>query len=776
VEIYQDLPNENSYGGALVSRDFVAAQSSLKAFSSVAGFVYDDSGDQNLTGAGDPLRVTIVRVTANLLSVLQVKPSEGRDFLPSEDREGGPAVALLSHRLWQSRFNRDARVIGRSISLGGKAYTVVGVLPAHFVFPDSADEPDVYIPAGFTANTSLATTDLSIDFVQAIARLRKDVTLQQAQAELNVFAENRVKGYAPLFVEWAKGRQLRAQPLQLYLTGDQRTPLLILLACVAAVLLIACANVANLQLARTVAREHEVALRGALGAGRMRVIRQLLVESLTLATAAAALGLLIAAAVTWMIRRGGMPGELSSVSNSIALLQAPFGKLSAAVQINGWVLAFTAGLALITTILFGLTPAIGASRIDLRTALKGSRQISSGRQQRRLRSVLLMAEVGLAVLLLSGAGLLVRSFVNLLRNDSGFDARQALTAQLQRDRSESPETATGFVHQLLPRLQALPGVQAAAIASGLPLGDCPRPRRLKFGDGPPLPYLEQPRACSISVSPQYFHAAGTLVLQGRPFNEGDGKDTAPVAIVNQAFARQFFNGDALGRQFGALVGNNRFGQKTIVGIVQNVRYDGLTEPFQPAIYLPFDQTPQTERVPSLRTILLRTNVPPGSLASDVRKVVSDIDPGQPLFDVETMERRIDRSVAQPRLIMMLIATFAVLALVLAGVGIYGVFTYWVSQRRQEMGIRLALGSSRPGLLRLIFMQAMRVIFAGGVAGMAGAWFLNRMLASMLVGVKVHDPLSLFISCALMTLVALLGTGLPAMGAARTNPASVLHSE
>ena len=267
------------------------------------------------------------------------------------------------------------------------------------------------------------------------------------------------------------------------------------------------------------------------------------------------------------------------------------------------------------------------------------------------------------------------------------------------------------------------------------------------------------------------------MLRGRTFSEGDHAGTAAVAIVNQEFARQFFNGDALGRQFGAIVGNNQFGQMTIVGIVQNVRYDGLTGPFKPAIYLPIDQTPQSERVSTLRTILLRTTVTPGSLAFDLRKVVSNIDPGQPLFDVETMERRIDRSVAQQRLIMLLITAFAVLAaLVLAGVGIYGVFTYWVNQRRQEMGIRLALGSSRPGLLRLIVLQAMQVILAGSIVGIAGAWFLNRILARMLVGVKVHDPVSLLVAWALMTLVAMLGTSLPAMGAARTNPTSVLHSE
>jgi predicted permease len=780
MEISMAWPKNNDYGQPLVSPDFVAAQSSLKSFSSIAGYVFSVfhgySGDQNLTGTGNPLRVKVVGITVNLLPILHVTPAEGRNFLSSEDREGGPAVALLSHRLWESEFNSNSSIIGGSITLGEKAWTVVGVLPAHFIFPDPAIEPDVYIPAGLGASTSLATTEISFDAVQAIGQLRDGASIQQAQAELRLFAENRVKGYAPLFAGWAEGRQMLVEPLHRYLTGDARGPLLILLACVGAVLLIACANVANLQLARTVAREHEVALRGALGAGRLRLIRQFLVESLTLAVMAAVLGLGVAEAATWLIRQGGMPGEFSSGSYTAELLQAPFGKLSAAVQVNGWVLAFTAGLTLLTTVLFGLAPAIGASRTNLQTALQGSaRRTSSGRQQRRLRSVLLMAEIGLAVVLLSGAGLLIRSFVNVLRNDSGFDPRQCLTAQIQRNRAEAPEKLSSFVQQLLPRLQALPGVQAAAIASALPHQSCIRTPRLAFGDGPPLSYLVQPRACSISVSPQYFRAAGTRVLQGRPFSDKDTADMAAIAIVNQAFARQYFNGDALGRQFRQLrdhtQGQDKYTRLTIVGLVENVRYDGLTGTVKPAIYRPFDQVPQKEL-----DVLLRTTVAPASLASAMRKAVVDVDHDQPLFDVETMNERTSQSVAQQRLIMLLIASFAVLAMILAGVGIYGVFAYWVNQRRQEMGIRLALGSSRPELLRLVVMQAMRLILAGGVVGIAGAWFLDRLLASMLVGVKVHDPVSLSLAWALMTMIALLGSSLPARNAARTDLISVLHSE
>jgi len=765
--IYQHTKYDDM--SALLNQDFIAAQSALRSFESVAGYL--DYGDQNLTGVGAPMRVSAMRVTANFFPTLRIPAALGRNFLSSEDRKDGPAVVILSHRLWQSRLNSDPAIIGRTITLAGKAQTVVGVLPAHFIFPDPATEPDLYVPAGIDTDTSLQTTNVSVYTVLTIARLRDGVTLPQAQAELDLFEQNRVKGYAPFFVNWAEGRKILAQPLQRYLTGDDREPLLILLACVAAVLLIACVNVANLQLARTVTREPEMALRGALGAGRLRLIRQSLVENLALSAIASVLGIAIASLAAWLIRQSGAPGEFSSGSPVADLLQAPFGKLSAAVEVNGWVLAFTAGLALLTTILFGLAPAIGSSHTDLRTALHGAaRVVSSGRQQRRLRSVLLTSEIGLAVLLLTGAGLLIRSFAHVLQNGTGFDPRQCLTAKVQRNFSEDPKKTRAFAQQMLPRLKALPGVNAVAIGSALPLEDIYKQRSLAFGDGPPLPLGQRPHAYIISISPEYFAAAGTSLLQGRAFTGADNATAVPVAIVNQEFAHKYFNGNALDKQF-RINGNGKFNPITAVGIVQNVHYDGLESDIQPVIYLPFDQVPEREV-----NILLRSSVEPASLTAAMRKAVIDIDPMQPLFDVATMESRLSQSLAQRRLIMLLIAAFAMLAMILAGVGVYGVFSYWVSHRRQEMAIRLALGSSRPELLRLIVSQAMRLILAGGAIGVAGAWLLDRLLASMLVGVRVHDPVSLSLAWALMRLIALVGCGLPARNAARTNVISVLHSE
>jgi predicted permease len=768
--IYQHTKYDDK--SALLNQDFSAAQSALRSFESVAGYL--GPSDENLTGTGAPMRVSVMRVTANFFPTLRVIPALGRNFLNSEDRKNGPAAVILSHRFWQSRLNSDPAIIGHTITLAGKAQTVVGVLPARFIFPDPAAEPDLYVPTGMDTNSSLVTHNISIWMVLTIARLRDGVTLPQAQADLKLFEENRVKGYGPFFKNWAESRKIIAEPLQHYITGDDREPLLILLACVAAVLLIACANVANLQLARTVTREPEMALRGALGAGRLRLIRQSLVENLILSITASVLGLAIATAITWLIRQGGAPGEFSSGSSVADLLQAPFGKLSAAVNVNGWVLAFTAGLALLTTIFFGLAPAIGSSRSDLRTALQGAaRHFSSGRQQRRLRSALLAAEIGLAVLLLTGAGLLIRSFVHVIQNGTGFDPRQCLTAKVQRNPSEEPERTRAFAQQLLPRLKALPGVQAAAIGSAVPLEEIYRQRSLAFGDGPPLPVGQRPDAYIIGVSPEYFAATGTSLLQGRAFTDADNA-AVPVVIVNQAFARKYFNGNALGKQFRInriSLGRDVFTPITAVGIVQDVHYNGLETDLKPVIYLPFDQEPYVEV-----NILLRSSVEPAALTAPMRKAVIDTDSTQPLFDVATMESRLSQSLAQRRLIMLLIVSFAVLAVMLAGIGVYGVFTYWVSQRRQEMAIRLALGSSRPELLRLVVSQAMRLILAGGIIGIAGAWFLDRLLANMLVGVKVHDPISLSLAWALMTLIALAGSCVPARNAARTNVISVLHSE
>jgi len=758
----------------MISADFVAAQSSLKSFQSVAGIV--DMGDRNLTGAGDPVRVKVMRMTANFLPMLGVVPQTGRNFLNSEDRPGGPAVILLSHRLWRSKFQGDPSVAGRAVTLDGRIKTVVGVLPAHFLFPDPAIEPDVYVPAGCDPDTTLSR-DKSIWMVGTTARLSDGVTAQQAQAELQAFAEARAKGYTASFSSFGDGRRMVMEPLQRYLTGDDHRNLLILLACVGAVLLIACANVANLQLARAMTRRHETAVRGALGAARSRLVRQFLVESLTLATLATTLGLGIALAATWLIQQGGMPGEFGGSSQIAQLIRTPFGKLSAAVQVDGGVLLFAAGLTLLTTFLFGLAPAINGSQADLRTALQGAAlRISSGREQRLLRHGLLIAEIGLGVVLLAGAGLLIRSFANVLHNDSGFDASQSLTGVVQLQWDTPSAKIKDFVDQLLPRLRAIPGVRTAAVASALPLDKmlCPN-TALVLGEGPLPPLGERQGGCAISITPDYFHAAGTPVLKGRQFNDRDNAASVPVAIVNQVFARLYFKGDAVGQRLRTNIlakdHARDFTYRTVVGIVQDVRYNSLEDNVQPAIYLPTDQVP----LPRIN-LLLRSDVEPASLANAMRKAVTATDAEQALFEVETMDERVADTVAPRRLMMLLTACFALLAVVLSGVGVYGVFAYSVSQRRQEMGIRMALGASRARVLRLVSLQASRLILAGSALGLGAALLVSKLLSSMLVGVTRHDPISFSAAWFLMTAIALLASMIPAAQAARTDLISVLHSE
>jgi hypothetical protein len=365
--------------------------------------------------------------------------------------------------------------------------------------------------------------------VKATARLADGITAQQAEAELQGFVEARAKAYPAMFGPFADGRRMVIEPLQRYLTGDDRRGLLLLLACVGAVLLIACANVANLQLARAISRRHETAMRGALGAARPRLVRQFLVESLTLATLATSIGLGIALAATWLIRQGGMPGEFAETSQVARLIRTPFGKLGAAVEVDGGVLLFIVGLTLLTTILFGLAPAISGSRTNLRTALQGTAlRMSSGREQRLLRHGLLIAEIGLGVWLLAAAGLLIRSFANVMHTDSGFDASERLTGVVQLERDTPSATVKGFVDQLLPRLLAIPGVGTAALTSALPLDKmffCPN-TQLALGGGPLPPPPERPGGCVISITPDYFHAAGTLVVKGRPFTDRDNTASA----------------------------------------------------------------------------------------------------------------------------------------------------------------------------------------------------------------------------------------------------------
>jgi putative ABC transport system permease protein len=758
----------------LISPDFVAARSETKSFQQFAGY---DSGDDNLTGAGDPLKVVRATVSANFFSALGVVPQLGRTFSHGEDRRGGPAVIMLSDRLWRNKFGTDPHIVGKAAILNGKAQTIIGVLPAHFFFPDLSLEPDYYAPAPFDIDTTVRI-DTPVFFMHVIARLRSGVSVEQAQAETQSFFQARTKGYPASLASVMAGQQMIVEPLQRHLTGDDRKPLYILLACVAAVLLISCANVANLQMARAVARQQETALRGALGASRLRLTRQFLVESLILSSLAAALGLVIAFVVTSLVRHAA-PLDASAAPSWVAhVFRLPFGKLSAMIQVDAWVVVFTVGLAVTTTLLFGLTTAISGSRTDLRNALQSAgMRVSSGREQRLMRHSLLVIEVGLAVILLASADLLVRSFVNVLRYDSGFEPRNTLTGVTLISGQQfdaSGEQIRGLVNRLLPRLEALPGVEAVAVASALPLEQTFDNTGITFEGVPTPPIGSWPTLPMISITPGYFRAVGTPILKGRAFNIDDRDGASRVTIVNRAFANRFFAGDALGKRFMTNIGEKGaygFHSVTIVGIAEDVRHGGLEQDVRPEAFLPMDQLPQGKI-----SIAVRTLHDPASLTNALRQAVTAVDRNQAVFDIQTMDERVSTATAQRRLIMMLIACFAMLAVVLSAVGVYGVFAYSVARRTQEMGIRLALGASRSGVLRLIVMQAARMIGLGSILGLSGALALSKLLASLLVGVTPHDPASFACAFVLMTVVALLASVIPAARAAQTDLISALHSD
>ena len=757
-----------------ISPDFAAAQMQTKSFQQFSGYDY---GNENLTGAGDPLKVIRALVTSNFFATIGVVPQLGRTFAPGEDRSGGPPVIVLSDHLWRNEFHGDPEIVGKTAILSGKEQTIVGVLPPGFTFPDLSVEPDYYAPAPLESDTTVSVAK-PVFGMRVIARLGSGASTEQAQAEMQAFFQARAKGYPVEMAPFAKDRRMVVEPLQRHLTGDDRRPLFILMVSVAAVLLIACANVANLQLARAVSRRHETALRGALGASRLRLIRQFLVESLVLSLLAAALGLAIAFVVTSAVHKAGTLEGAQVSSPSAQLLRLPFGKVSAAIAVDGWVLAFAVGVALLTTLLFGLAPAIGGARSDLRNALQSAAmRISSGREQRLLRHTLLIVEVGLAVVLLTSAGLLIRSFVNVLSYDSGFDATNTLTGVTLISGGQYDATAKriwSFVDQVLPRLQALPGVQAAALASALPLEPARANSAMTPAGVPTPPSGTWPTVSVISITPDYFRVVGTSLLEGRRFNVDDRDGAALVVIVNRAFAKQFFKGDALGKRFNTNIGAEsayEFKTRTIVGIADDVRHGGLEQEIQPEVFVPMAQVPQG-RI----SIALRTWNNPASLSNALRKAVTAADAKQPVFDIETMEERLSSATAQRRLIMLLICCFALLAVVLSAVGVYGVFAYSVNQRRHEMGIRLALGASRNGLLRLIVMQAARLIVLGGMLGAGAALLLSRLLTSLLVGVTPHDAVSFWTAWALMTIVALIASTLPAADAAHTDLLSVLHSE
>ncbi len=701
----------------------------------------------SLTDRSEPERVSGVRVTTNILTLLGVRPVAGRDFLPEEEQPGKAAVALIGYGLWQRRYAADPKLLGQTVTLEGRPFTIIGVLPAWLKFPGlnvpaaGAEVWIPFVPLPSESNRSFANTRI-------VGKMKPGVTLRQAQAEMNVIAERLEQQYpndnTNLGVE--------IMPLHEALTGRVRLALWILLGAVGFVLLIACVNVANLLLARAAGRRAETAIRTALGASRWRVMRQLLAECVVLSLSGSLLGVLLAyqgIALLTKTKAGNIP-RLEEIS------------------INARVLGFTLLVSLVTALIFGLLPALQASRIELVETLKeGRKGAAGGVLNRRLLNGLVVTEIALALILLVGAGLLIRSFRAISEVDPGFNPRNVLTLSVPLPQAGYPDQATQyrFYENALARVQGVPGVQAAAMVFRLPLVGLATV--IFTAQGQPVPTGSEPNADYRVISHNYFRALGIPLLQGREFNEHDTVEAADAVIVNQELAQRHWpNENPVGKRLQLALERTRW--REVVGVVGNAKLSGLDAKVDPAIYVPLAQNTWPN---ALRTsfIVTRTSVEPHIVAQAIRRELRAVDPALPITQVRTLAEIVDESLAQRRFNMMLLLIFAAVAAVLAAVGIYGVMSYSVAQRRSEMGIRVALGAQEADILKLIVGTGAKLTVVGVLVGLAGAFGLTRLMAGLLYGVSVVDPLVYAVISALLAATALLATYLPARRAAKINP-------
>jgi putative ABC transport system permease protein len=706
----------------------------------------------NLTGSDKPERVIGCRVSGDIFQLLGMRPALGRDFTEDEDRHGAERVLILSHEFWQSRFAGNPNAVGQTITLNNQTHTVIGVMPPGFAFPGTRTQ--VWTPVAFNP-AEQATRDTN--FIDVIARLKPGVSLEQAQANMNAVTRHQAQRYPQTNI----GIGVKVVSLQEHIVGNVRPMLVVLLAAVAFVLLIACANVANLLLARAAARQREMAIRGALGASRSRVVRLLLSESVLLAIVGGAVGLLFA---TW------------SLDLLVSLKPANLPRL-AEIGVNRTVFIFTLAVSVLTGVLFGLVPALQASRSDLNEGLKESgRGGSDSPRRHRLRASLVVAEVALSLVLLVGAGLMIRSFSRLLAVDPGFQADHVLTAfvSLPNSKYQKREEQVAFFERLLDRLRTVPGVAAAGIISDLPL----------FGgsstgfdvDGRPAALPGQrPMTDYRIISPDYFSAMGMKLLKGRAFSRFDADGAPGVVIINETMAKSYFAGEEPIGQRLHLSGNPK-DLREIVAVVADVRNYGLDADVKPEAYVPLPQSAPgyLAGVTSAMNIVIRSTMDPAALTTALREQVQALDKDQPVSEIRTMEWYLADSMAERRFNMLLLGAFAGLALVLAAVGIYGVIAYTVTQRTHEMGIRIALGARSADILRLVFADAMVTTTAGIVIGLAAAFALTRLLQSLLYQVTATDPFVFASIPVLLLAVAMLATYIPARRAMKVNPITALR--
>jgi len=698
----------------------------------------------NLTGTGEPERLTGAAVTGDYFQTLGIQPALGRTFLLENETTGRDQVAVISYGLWQKRFAADPSIVNRTVTLDGKTFEVIGVMPRDFNFPRATD---IWVPMSFDVEPGMKQR--KAHFLRPIGRLKAGVTMAQAQADTDAIARRLEEQYP----DTDKGWNLRLVSLRDQLVGNTKPTLFILFGAVGFVLLIACANVANLLLVRAATRQREIALRTALGAGRVRILRQMITESVVLSLVGGGLGVVLA---IWGV-------------DLLVLLSGDNLPPTAQVKIDGTVLGFTILISLVTGVLFGLAPALRTMKMNLSEALKeGGRGGSEAPQRNRTRSVLVVAESAIAVILLVGAGLLIRSLLQLQNTNPGFDAKNVLTMRvdLPRQKYATPEKSSEFFAQLQDRIASIPGVETIGMISELPMTGQPNDMPYYVEGRPPVGPNDGFDDDFRRINKDYFKAMKIPFLRGRNFTDQEVRDGAKVLIVSDLLVQQVFpNENPLGKRLVMAMGGQPF---EIVGVVGDVRHRALEVDPAPMMYMP--------HYDSGTNLVIRTNGNPTSFVGAVRNEIRQMDPDQPVAAVRPMEQWLETSVAAPRYRTTLIALFAVLALVLAATGIYGVMAYSVTQRTHEIGIRMALGARQTDVLKLVVRQGMLLVVIGVALGLLGAFALTRVMNSLLYGVTAKDPLTFVVVAAVLAIVALVACFIPARRATKVDPLVALRYE
>ena len=756
VQVYESNAQKGLDRFAFSMANFIDQRDQQSSFEQMAAY---SGWNANLTSGGEPERVQVALVTASFLPLLRVQPVLGRGFVTEEETPGKDDVVMLSYGLWQRRFGGNPAILNQTVDLSGYVCTVVGVLPADFRFPDpfgsnplsdSAPKLDLLAALSYDRKN---LGDRGSHYLQVLGRLKPGVDLVQAQTELRTIAVR----FEQQYPDRNKGWSVNVFALQDEVVRTIRPALLLLLAAVAFVLLIACANVSNLLLARAAARQKEMAIRLALGAPRARLVRLLLTESLLLALAGGAVGL----ALAYLAMRAFISFSPANVPRTDE------------IHLDGLALLFAFGVTLLTMVAFGLLPTLQASKPGVNTTLKeGGRQTGNQGSRPRTRRLLVIAEVALSLLLLIGAGLMIRTFISFLHVNPGFRTDNLLTMKLALPGKKypQPQQQVAFYQQAIERIRALPGVQEVGAVSDLPLAEGGIFRFIVEGR-PSASAADDPDAVWRAINPDYFRTMGMRLVRGREFTEHDQQGAVEVIIINETMAASFWPGeDPIGKRV-QISDSLPMNWREIVGVVNDTKEAGLDAPTRPEIYVPFTQRPRTAM-----TLIAHTAAAPEQLAGAMRAAVQSVDPDQPVYRISTMERFFSAEVAVPRATMFLMGTLAIVALILAAVGIYGVMAHAVTQQTHEIGIRTALGATQRDVLRLVVAQGMTLTLIGVVIGLVGAFALTRLMTNLLFGVSATDPVTFTVIALLLTAVALFACYIPARRATKVDPLTALRYE